>query len=172
MRNPFPDPGIGALQRERAHVQLVDDGFAPRPAGPGVVAPAVGLRVDHFARPVDVARLEARRRIGHEQLAVDPVLVQGAGAGLPLDMLEPAVFAFRRKTLPGKDKIDILRPGRPQPKADTAGRQHFGAERHDVPAGYPFLRGHQRSSISAAQSLPPSPKASARANTTPARTMR
>src|SRR5207237_9713122 len=74
------------------------------------------------------------------------------------------------------DQVDALRGRRPQPEAHAAAGPDFGAERHGMAAGARrqgrFLRGHQRSRNSAAHSRPPRPKASARANTTPARTMR
>ena len=115
--------GVGALGREGADVQLVDHRLAPRPAGPGVVAPLVGLRVDHLARPVDVLGLEARGRVGNQQLAVDAVAVARAGAGLGLECARTS-----RRAWPPVGPCDFPdvrdRPSsRPAPRGESARRR-------------------------------------------------
>ncbi len=50
---------------ERADVQFVEHGLIPGPAGPVGVLPCIGLRIDHHARVVNVAGLQARGRVGH-----------------------------------------------------------------------------------------------------------
>src|SRR4051812_16290911 len=124
-------------------------------------------RGDDLARAVDVLRLEARRGGGNQPFAIDAVLVERSGLRTRLDALEPAVGAFHRQEFAVELQVDPLRPGRPQAKAHAA-RRDFCAEGIQ---GFRFL-GHQRSSSSAAQSLPPMPKASASASTMPARTIR
>src|SRR6185503_11801491 len=162
---------VGPLRGEGAYVQLVDHRLLPGPAAPGLVVPLEGERVDHLARAVDVARLEARGRVGHRVPAVDAVAVEGARPRLfggfvptPLPAEHGLGFVFDHQ-------IDLFRARRPQPKAHAAVAEHLGAERHGVPSQR-RLRGHQRSSSSAAHSFPPRPNASARANTSPARMMR
>src|SRR5580765_8376965 len=165
--------GVSTFGCEGADVQLIDHRLAPRPAVPARALPRIGARVDHLARAIDVLRLEARGRVGHQLLAIDAVLVERAGAGIALHALEPA-FALRlhRLGLPVDDEIHGLRRRRPQTEAHAALREHFRAEGHRVNASYRLRRGHQRSRNSAAHSRPPRPKASARANTTPASRMR
>src|SRR5207237_5199835 len=164
---------IRTLGREGADVQLVDHRLAPRAAAPARGLPRVAARIDHLARPVDIARLEARRRIGHELPAVDAVLIQRAGAGIALDELVPAARgALHAPRAAADDDVHGLGSRRPKPETHAALREHCGAEGHGVAADQRFLRGHQRSSSSAAHSRPPRPKASASANTTPASRMR
>ena len=59
-----------ALLGERADMQLEKHAFVPRPADPAARLPVIGW-IDHLARPMHVVGLEARRRIGHLDLAVD-----------------------------------------------------------------------------------------------------
>src|SRR3954465_13064098 len=92
------DAGVGALWREGADVQLVDHRLAPRPARPAFL-PAECARIDDFARPVDVLRLEARSGIGNEVLAVDAIAVQRARPGARLGALVPAVFPVHGEKL-------------------------------------------------------------------------
>src|SRR5687768_14462056 len=112
-------------------MQLVDDRLVPGTSAPGVVAPAVVRRGDDLARAVDVARLEARSRIGNGELAVDAVPVERAGAGGRDQVLVPAVApALKRQGAPGDLELDFLRAGRPEPEAHAALRQDVGAEGH------------------------------------------
>ena len=53
----------GALRRKSANVQLVYHGLVPRAAAPAPVAPNVGRRSDHLARPMHVFRLISRGRV-------------------------------------------------------------------------------------------------------------
>src|SRR5579859_6002765 len=165
--------GVGTFGCKGADVQLVDHRLLPRPAFPARVLPWVRARIDHLARTVDVLRLEARGRIGHELAAIDAVVVERPGAGIAFDELEPA-FALRLHglRLAVDHEVHGLGCRRPQAKAHAARREHFRAEGHGVDASYRLRRGHQRSRNSAAHSRPPRPKASARAKTTPARRMR
>src|SRR5262249_51049625 len=150
-----------------------DHRFVPRPAAPARILPRIAARIDHLARPVDVARLEARSGIGHELLSVDAVLVERAGAGVAIDQFVPAFrLALHAPATPADHDLERFRGGSPQPEAHPALREHRRAERHGMPADQRFLRGHHRSSSSAAHSRPPRPKASASANTTPASRMR
>src|SRR5258708_6878373 len=168
---------VSALGGESPDVQLVDHRLLPRPVPPARVLPRIAARIDHLAWPVDVLRLEARRRIGHELLAVDAVLIQRPSGGVAIDQLEPSAAHGLQLFAPGRDDQFHLGSGRrPQAKAHAAVGQDFGAEGHGMAADARrqgrFLRGHQRSRNSAAHSRPPRPKASARAKTTPARRMR
>ncbi len=84
---------IGSRARERAEMQLVNDGFAPRPAAPGFVAPFERVRRHELARAMDVLRLKARRGIGHGLLAVDDEVVKRAGMRVGRGELEPVAVA-------------------------------------------------------------------------------
>ena len=54
-----------SFRRERADMQFIEHRLVPGATGPGRIGPAVGRRIDHFARAMHVLRLEARRRVGH-----------------------------------------------------------------------------------------------------------
>src|SRR5581483_1583639 len=99
------------------------------------VLPRVAARVDDLARAIDIARLEARRRVGHELAAIDAVLVERARAGIALDELVPALaLSAHRLPLAGDHQIDAARGRCPEAKAHAALRQDRGAERHGVAA--------------------------------------
>src|SRR6185503_6342441 len=107
-------------------------------------------------------------RVRHQMLAVDPVFVERSRPRARLDELVPAGAVLHGEKIHAELQLDALRLRRPQAKAH-AFRRELRAEGIQ---GFLLLRGHHRSRSSAAQSLPPMPKASASASTTPARTMR
>src|SRR2546421_257031 len=167
----FADTIVGALLGKASYMQLIEHRFVPRPAFPFAVLPLERRRIDHFARAFGVLRLEARRGIGNEVLAVYAVAIERSWF-CGMEELEPArIDLWHRYEVLADGQSHVLCGGRPEAKAHAL-RGHFGPERHRVASDQRFLRGHQRSSSSAAQSLPPSPKASASANTTPASRIR
>src|SRR5260370_27706345 len=71
----------GALRRKGPDVQLVDNRLFPGAAAPAGIAPDVGPRVDHLARPVHILRLIARGRVGNAQAVRKHEAISRAGAG-------------------------------------------------------------------------------------------
>src|SRR5688500_5272076 len=121
-------------------MQLVDRRLFPGAALPVVVVPLERRRVDHLARAVDVARLEARGGIGNEQLAVDAVLVERSRAGLRIDDLEPTVGLRLHLYGFGFDLcFDFPCRGRPEPETHAAAGQHLGPERQWGQSNFPVL---------------------------------
>src|SRR5262249_25748819 len=163
--------GVGSLRGEGPDVQLVDHRLGPRPSAPALVLPLERGRAAHLARPVAVARLEARGRTGHFVFAVDAIAVQRARSRFFHQFIPTLTDLHHRFRLVFQDKKNFASARRPEPEAHAAVAEHLGAERHGV-SSQRRLRGHQRSSSSAAHSFPPRPNASARANTSPARMMR
>src|ERR1700679_276739 len=65
--------------RERAYVQLIDDGLLPRPAAPGFIMPIKVPRIDDFAGPMHITRLEAGGWIRNFRAGVDLKFVLRSG---------------------------------------------------------------------------------------------
>ncbi len=127
---------IGPLRGERADMGLEKDGVRPGPAGPCVGAPAIGRMVDDFAGSEYVVRLKQRRRIGHVEVAVDPVAIARAGACLLDRGDKPAVRLFCHRDGAIQHQIDGLGSRRPQPKGGPFGRDRWAkpAGAHGIPA--------------------------------------
>ena len=85
------DAREGALGRDRAGVQFIQNGFMPGPAAPIRVRPGVRRRVGDLARPMGVEGLAARGGIGHGQPIGQAIAVQRAGTGLGYGGRPPAV---------------------------------------------------------------------------------
>ncbi len=73
----------GALGREGADVQLVDDRAGQLPAGPAVVGPGVRRRVERARQPVHAVGLPPRARVGSRcRVVVEEVAVVDSCAGV------------------------------------------------------------------------------------------
>ena len=125
----------GALGSERADVELVDGDLVPRPPAPAGVLPRKRRRIDHLARPADVLRLKARRRIGHGEPAVDQIAIARARPHPGHGGARPAV----RRPLDGdgsgaalERELDATRAGRPQGEPHAFAGANLGAERHPM----------------------------------------
>ena len=118
---------------EKAGMQLVEDGLAPRPAAPSGMLPAIGAGIDDQARPVDVIGLGARGGIGHRQAIGQAIAVARARAAGRLG-LEPALGRSRHRH--GRVALDLDRDRglrrRPQAKARAVGRDQGRAEWQDA----------------------------------------
>ena len=123
----------GAFRREGADVQLVDDRLLPWAAGPGVVAPDIGGRIDDHAGAVHVLRLMARSRIGNPQAVRQDEAVARAGTRLAGDEFVPSVVD-RLHGMASRTIIQLEQDGfmrrRPEPESDRSIRPQFRAERH------------------------------------------
>ena len=145
MVEPLRHRREGSLPGERSHVKLVEDETLGGDAVPLRVGPGIVVRIDHLARPVDVERLIARRRVGHEELAVDPERVPRARRGIPRHPLRPPrrVPRHGEALLPvGEPELHALGGGGPQPEARGAVVARLRAERHAVASPYRGLPGH------------------------------
>jgi hypothetical protein len=87
----------GPRGRERADVQLVEDGRRERPGAPAGVRPAEGAVVDEARRPVHAGRLEGRAGVGPGRSAVEREGVVGAGPGVRDHGLEPPAAGGRHR---------------------------------------------------------------------------
>src|SRR3954471_14914354 len=103
---------------ERPDVQLQENAFVPRPPDPAERFPVIAL-IDHLARPVDIFGLEARRRVRHLDLAVDPEPVAIPGLCTRNGELEPAVIAAAHLVRLPMHQVDALGAGRPEPEDDV-----------------------------------------------------
>src|SRR5690242_506659 len=80
MVEPVDGGAEGALGREGADVQLIDDRLLPRAAAPVRIAPNMSSGVDHLARSMHVLGLVAGGRVGHALPAWEGETVRRAGA--------------------------------------------------------------------------------------------
>ena len=80
-----------ALRRKGADVQFVDDRLLPGAAAPAGVAPGIGRRIDHLARPVHILRLITRGRVRDAQAIRQHEAISRTGAGAIGDELVPAL---------------------------------------------------------------------------------
>ena len=139
MIEPLGNRLESALRSERPHVELVEDEAFRGNAVPLRIGPGIRRRVDDLAGPVDIVRLKARGRVGHEELAVDPERVPRARGRVPRHPLGPAgrITRHRKSPLPvGEPELDAARGRRPEPEARSAVVACLGAERHPVRALY------------------------------------
>ena len=79
-----------ALGREGADMQFVENRLVPGPAAPPRIGPAIGRRVDHLARSVDIVGLIARRRIGNAHAVRQHETIARTGARPVGNQLVPA----------------------------------------------------------------------------------
>src|SRR3954470_1514156 len=91
MVEPVDGGAEGALGREGADVQLIDDPLLPRAAAPIRIAPSMGSGVDHLARPMYVLGLVAGGRVGHAQPVRQHEAVARAGARMVRYQFMPAL---------------------------------------------------------------------------------
>src|SRR4051812_44481840 len=90
MVKPVDGGAEGALGREGADVQFIEDRLLPRAAAPIRIAPSMGSGVDHLARPMHVLGLVAGGRVGHAQPVREGETVASAGARMVRYQLMPA----------------------------------------------------------------------------------
>ena len=123
------------LGREGSDVELVENQLLPRAPPPSAVGPLEGLRIDHLARPVDVVRLKARGRVGHETLAVDAVAIPAAGTPVRHLDADPAlgISLDRNGRTVVEAELDTAGGGRPEREPHAALGQNFGTEGHRMP---------------------------------------
>src|SRR5262249_45381666 len=97
--------------------------------------PAIGFGIDDDARPVHVARLPARGRVGYAKPVGQLEAVAVAGPGQRRHELEPA-FAQRLHAEPARlilePQPDGFRRRSPEAKAHRAVVAAFGAEGHGM----------------------------------------
>jgi hypothetical protein len=130
-----------ALGRERADMKLVHDRFAPRTSAPCAIRPGKCARIDHHARAVHVVGIEARRRIGHEELAVDAIAISRAGGDARRVVAVPAVRCRMQGHHPAVD-VDLHGPRRRRPEAEVDAIAGDGrSEGHRVLPRYCARRG-------------------------------
>jgi hypothetical protein len=111
----------GAFRCESPDMQFVEHRVVPRAPAP-ILSPVIACMVDRLARPVDIPRLESRRRIGREhsirQLkaiertvasAIDKCLEEAVPSPLHRDCV--ALFQYEG---------DALFSGRPEAEPDSA----------------------------------------------------
>ncbi len=131
--------GEGAGRRERAGMQLVDHGLLPRAAAPIGRAPGVGARIDQSRRPVYVADLRPRRRVGHGT-AADIERIAAVDVDRVGFQLEPAIVGAqhgKRSSVGGNERHAFL-GRRPKTKARAA------VEHGCAPRGRVGERRHRR----------------------------
>ena len=93
---------------EQTCMKFIKDRFAPRPSVPFRVTPAIGARIDHDARAVDVLGLRARCGVGHHEIGTEPITIARACAACDLGLEPPARVplhrpGLRRRVLAGLD---------------------------------------------------------------------
>ena len=141
-RDEMVEPAYGgterALGRERADVQLVEDGLRPAAALPARVAPDVGCGIDHLARPMDILRLMAGSRVRHERAIRQHEPVTRAGTRQVGDELVPALaHRSHQWGVPVECDPNLRMGRRPQTKADPAVHSKRRPKRHMMrPTGH------------------------------------
>src|SRR5882672_3411319 len=114
MGNLLNHTPVSPLGSERTDMQLIEDCLAPFPPPPCVVVPAERRSIDDLAWPVGVLRLEARRRVRHQLLAIYAISIEGSCPRVGGDVLVPAIRAlFQGNRLILENQVDI--PGRGSP---------------------------------------------------------
>src|SRR5690242_2703973 len=88
---------VAAFAREGADMAFDQHGLVPRPAPPIGRLPLKARMVDHFARPVNVFRLEVRRRVRDVDPVIDAEFVAGTGFYSRNIDGEPAIAAARHR---------------------------------------------------------------------------
>src|SRR5437870_1409278 len=94
MWNFFNRTPVSPLGGKRADMQLIEDSLTPWPSSPCVVVPPERRSIDDFARAVDVLRLETRRGIRHQLLAIYSIAIQRSRPRVGGDVLVPAIRAL------------------------------------------------------------------------------
>ena len=133
---PGRDAGEAA---HRARVQLVDHRLVPGSAVPFAVPPLIGARVEHDARIVDVAGLQARGGVGHREIGLHPVAVacpRAARGGRAHPAARLALHRDRRLALDLERHRGRVR--RPEPEPRGAVVLELGAEREPVAEDAPL----------------------------------
>ena len=135
--------GEGALRREGADVQFVEDELVARRRSSRRRSRRMS-RVDHLRRAVDALGLKARRRIGKGVAAVDAVAVPCPGGDAGNEAAEGAIREplQRRGRVPGGSKTTSMasrrvprrgsgrRPPRARLQGSAASRQHSAPQCH------------------------------------------
>ena len=100
-------------RREGADVQLVEHEIGKRVTAETPVGPLSAGAVDHHRGPVDALGLVTGGRVGPVTLAIEAVLVAGAGADTRQRQLEHAVGAAIEGCRPAAldDHLDALQRG-------------------------------------------------------------
>jgi hypothetical protein len=128
-------------------MQLEENALGPGPASPSLRLPRK-IRIDHFARPMHIFRLEARRGIRHLDVFVNAEAIAQTGARAGGGKLEPSIVrASHLMSLPLVDEFDPSRSRGPEAEGDIV-RSDQRAERrtldHGVPANYRIIRRNDR----------------------------
>ena len=131
----------GAFGGEGADVQLVEDGFLPRPPFPVAVGPAEGERVDDLRGAVDVVGLEAAGGIGDHQPVRQAPAVAGARHHAVGHHVDPPLVVGRQGEFPPRAwSFNAQRDGGnircPQAEPAPVGGE-FRTEGHGVVIAHP-----------------------------------
>ena len=115
----------GALARERADVQLVDDLAGERHAAPRAVGPRESARIDDLRRAVRTVRLEPRRRIRIEPLAIRRRETDSGRRPGPRFHPRNSRSASRARATarPCSDDLEIRGPPEPRHGRESGGRR-------------------------------------------------
>ena len=147
MIEPLGHGRVGAGRGEGADVQLVEHEPLRREPDPGAVGPGMGQGIHDLARAVHVAGLEARGRIGHEQLAVDAEAVARARGRVARHVLGPSARVARHRHRAPRllePELDLARAGSPEAEPRGAVLADLRAERHPMRAARRRARAHGR----------------------------
>src|ERR1700733_955207 len=111
----------GAFRGESPDMQFVEHRVVPRTSAP-ILSPVIACMVDCLARPVDIPRLESRRRIGHKRSIRQLKSIERAIGGAIDIRLEKAGFPPLHCDCVAlfEDEGDALFSGRPEPESDSA----------------------------------------------------
>ena len=111
----------GAFRCESPDMQFVEHRVVPRASAP-ILSPVIACMVDRLARPVDIPRLELRRRIGHKHSIRQLKPIERTVGGAIDERLEKAVLAPLHCDCRAlfEHEGDALFSGRPEPEPDSA----------------------------------------------------
>jgi hypothetical protein len=121
-------------------MKLVDDALFPWTSRPGLVLPAIGFQINHFADTVNVMRLMARSRVWHFGAIGQHELVETARPDAADAVEVPTVLGSLHQSRRASRDLqgDAFYKGSPKPELNTVFRHAWTKCIFDQDVTFPF----------------------------------